>query len=205
MKVQELMSHDPVCCRATDHLGEVAWKMYEGDCGVLPVLGENGEAVGMITDRDIAIAVTTQNKSPSEISVAEVMTGRLHACGPDDEVESALETMAAERVRRLPVLDADRKVVGVLSLNDFALRVGRPNPHLALTRQFLVTLRRISEHPDRVGAPTAAEILGDLGRYVRTEEAASAAALLERNGASAPGGPKKRKARKPASRKRPRP
>lgn len=196
MKVREIMSGNPICCRPTDGLADVAWKMYQGDCGVLPVLGENGEGIGMITDRDIAIAATTKNKPPSEILVAEVTTGKIHACGPEDDLESALETMAAERVRRLPVLDAERKVVGVLSMNDVLLRLGRATPHLALTRQALITLRRICEHADQGEAPIASEVLGDLGRYKRTEEAASQAALR------ATAGPKRKKKTAPHGRRK---
>lgn len=177
MKVHEIMSRDPICCRPTDRLADVAWKMYEGDCGVLPVLGETGEAVGMITDRDVAIATMTKNKPPSEILVAEVVNGRVHACGPDDKLETALETMATERVRRLPVLEAGRRVIGVLSMNDVILRLGHATPHLALTRHALTAFHRICEHQG--GAPTASEVLGNLGRYKRTEDAVSEAALLE--------------------------
>jgi len=204
MKVREIMSHDPICCRSTDRLADVAWKMYEGDCGVLPVLGEKGEAAGMITDRDVAIATMTRNKPPSEIFVAEVMTGNVHACGPDDNLESALETMAAGRVRRLPVLDAERRVVGVLSMNDVILRLGRATTHLALTRHVLTALHRISEHSDQGGAPITSEVLGSLGRYKRTEEAASEAALLESVGERKKNEEgKKRKTRKRKEKKKP--
>jgi len=200
MKVREIMSSNPICCRSTDRLADVAWKMYQGDCGVLPVLGEKGEGVGMITDRDVAIAAATKNKPPSEILVAEVMTGRVHACGPDDNLETALETMAAERVRRLPVLDAERRVVGVLSMNDVILRLGRATMHLALTRHALTALHQICEHSDQGGAPLASEVLGSLGRYKRTEEAVREAALLEIAGEQ-----KKSEKRKPARKKSPRP
>lgn len=198
MKVSEIMTGKPICCRSTDRLADVAWKMYEGDCGVLPVLGESGQGVGMITDRDIAIATTTKNRPPSEISVAEVTSGKIFSCGPDDELDSALETMAAERVRRLPVLDAERRVVGVLSMNDVILRLGRATPHLALTRQVLIALRRICEHSDQGGAPITSEVLGDLGRYKRTEEAASEAAHLAGAGGRKKGQRKKGKKQGPA-------
>lgn len=173
--------------------------MYEGDCGVLPVLGDRGEGIGMITDRDVAIAATTKNKPPSEIAVAEVVSGRVHACGPDDDLEDALETMAAHRIRRLPVLDAERRVVGVLSMNDVVLRLGRATTHLALTRQALTVLRRICEHSDQGGT---SEVLGNLGRYVRTEDAVTAAALHEREGA--PEKVETAKKKRPARKKPPR-
>ena len=202
MEVREIMSRKPICCKATDHLADVAWKMYEGDCGVLPVLGEKGEVVGMITDRDVAIATMTRNKPPSEIFVAEVMSGNVHACGPGDKLESALETMAAERVRRLPVLDAERRVVGVLSMNDVILRLGRATTHLALTRQVLTALHRICEHSDQGGAPITSEVLGSLGRYKRTEEAVSEVVRLEDVGERKK--KEKRKKKKPARKKLPR-
>lgn len=203
------MSRNPICCRVTDRLADVTWRMYEGDCGVLPVLGEKGEGVGMITDRDVAIATMTRNKPPSEIFVAEVMSGRVHACGPDDRLESALETMAAERVRRLPVLDAERRVVGVLSMNDVILRLGRATTHLALTRLALTAFHRICEHQG--GPPTASEVLGNLGRYKRTEDAVSEAALVEevaerrRNEEKETGKKKRKKKREPARKKSHRP
>jgi CBS domain-containing protein len=199
MKVREIMSSNPICCRPTDRLADVAWKMYEGDCGVLPVLGEKGEAVGMITDRDVAIATMTRNKPPSELFVAEVMSGKVHACGSDDNLESALETMAAGRVRRLPVLDAERSVVGVLSMNDVILRLGRATTHLALTRHVLTALHRICEHSDQGGAPMASGVLGTLGRYKQTEEAVSEAALVESVRER-----KKNEKKKPAEKKLPR-
>ncbi len=203
MRVHEIMSRDPICCRPTDRLADVAWKMHEGDCGVLPVLGEKGEAVGMITDRDVAIATTTRNKPPSEIFVAEVMSGKVHACGPDDKLERALETMATERVRRLPVLEAGRRVIGVLSMNDVILRLGHATTRLALTRHALTALHRICEHQGE--APTASEVLGNLGRYKRTEDAVSEAALLENAERTRNEEMTKRKAKgKPARRKSPR-
>jgi CBS domain-containing protein len=195
MRVWEIMSDKPVCCRTTDHLADVAWKMYEGDCGVLPVLGAAGEAVGMITDRDIAIATMTRNKPPSEIFVSQVMTGKVHACGPEDKLESALETMAAERVRRLPVLDAERRVVGVLSTNDLILRLGRATTHLALTRHVLTALHRICEHSHQEGGPTASEALENLGRYRQTEEAVGKAALLKKGAEQKKKTPKRSAAR----------
>ena len=110
MRVREIMSDKPVCCRTTDHLADVAWKMYEGDCGALPVLGEQGEAVGMITDRDVAIASMTRNKPPSEIFVAETMSGKVHACGPEDELESCARDDGSRA--RAPTSRAGRRAEG---------------------------------------------------------------------------------------------
>ena len=118
MKVRDIMTAEPVCCAVSDDLALVTSAMYEKDCGVLPVLGPDGTAVGMITDRDVAIAAATRNRTPSLISVAEVITGTLHFCGPDDELADALETMSLHQVHRLPVLQPDGRIAGLLSLND---------------------------------------------------------------------------------------
>ncbi len=145
MRVREVMSEKPICCRATDSLAHAAWRMWEGDCGALPVVDTEGRAVGMITDRDIAIGVMTKNKAPSEISVAEVITGVLHACAPQDELDLALKTMAAEQVRRLPVLDPERRVVGILSISNLILRAGSGIKARPLKDQILAVLQQICE------------------------------------------------------------
>ena len=140
----------------------------------------------------MAVAQKLAAKAPAAIAltkraIREALVGNL---------ESALETMATERVRRLPVLDAERKVVGVISMNDVILRLGRATTHLALTRQVLTALHRICEHSDQAGAPTTAEVLEDLGRYRRTEDAVSEAALHEKAGEQQKAeAPKKRKKR----------
>lgn len=118
MKVRDIMTIEPICCGVTDDLALVTASMYEKDCGVVVVLGPDRMAVGMITDRDIAIATATRNRPPSMIVASEVITGNLHFCGPDDDLENALEVMERAQVRRLPALDAEGRVVGVISVID---------------------------------------------------------------------------------------
>jgi predicted transcriptional regulator len=76
----------------------------------------------MITDRDIAIAVSTKGRLATEITVGEVMSGNVYACALDEEISSALKTMRLEKVRRLPVIGKDGKLAGILSINDVVLR-----------------------------------------------------------------------------------
>jgi CBS domain-containing protein len=118
MKVKEVMMGTPYTCGKEANLGEAAELMWKGNCGFLPITGADGRVCGVITDRDICVALATRHKLAGEVVVGEVSTGRLHACSPEDEIHVALLIMRDARVRRLPVIDADGKAVGVLSIDD---------------------------------------------------------------------------------------
>ncbi len=144
MKVRDIMTAEAICCGVADDLALVTAAMYEKDCGVVVVLGPDRMAVGMITDRDIAIATATRNRPPSMIVASEVITGNVHFCGPDDDLGSALEVMATAQVRRLPALDAEGRVVGVLSVND-VVRYARNSSAAALRGRVVEALARICQ------------------------------------------------------------
>jgi len=118
MKVKEVMTGAPYACRRDTNLGEATRLMWMGNCGFLPVLDKDGRVCGVITDRDICIALGTRNKLAGDVSVGEVATGKVYSCSPDEEIHVALLTMSHGRVRRLPVIDADGRPVGVLSMDD---------------------------------------------------------------------------------------
>ena len=124
MKVKEVMTPDPTTCSPTDHLGTAVWRMWQGDCGFLPVTVE-GTVVGVVTDRDAAISLMLRGRRPDDVLVGEVMQGHLGvvACSPDDPVSVALDRMRDHQFHRLPVLSED-KLVGVVSLNDLVLAAG---------------------------------------------------------------------------------
>ena len=122
MKVKEVMTAGPKACMPETSLADAAALMWENDCGALPVVNVEDKVVGMVTDRDICFGATTKNRAPSEVSVAEVITGQLFACGPEDDIREALKTMQRERVRRLPVITDEGKLRGILSMNDVVLR-----------------------------------------------------------------------------------
>jgi CBS domain-containing protein len=124
MKVRDLQTSDVHSCFPDTNLAAAAQIMWECDCGVVPVVDENRNLVGMITDRDIAIAATTRSAAPADIPVRHVMsTGELYSCRPEDDVRTALTTMGEHRVRRLPVTDRQNHLVGIISLNDLVRRV----------------------------------------------------------------------------------
>jgi CBS domain-containing protein len=119
MKVREIMTSEPVTCSPADLVTVAAARMWEGDCGLLPVV-EEGRVVGVVTDRDICMGTALQGKDPRQVRVGDVCSKDVSSCGADDEVAMALAVMAENQVRRLPVLQ-DGKLAGVLSLNDAIL------------------------------------------------------------------------------------
>lgn len=121
MKVKEVMMGTPYTCPRETNLGAATEMMWKGGCGFLPVTGSDGKVCGVVTDRDICIALGTRNKLAGDIRVSEVTSNRLFACSPEDEIHVALLTMRDGKVRRLPVIDSEGKAVGVLSMDDVLL------------------------------------------------------------------------------------
>jgi CBS domain-containing protein len=101
--------------------------MWDGDCGILPVVAA-GKLVGVVTDRDMYIALATQNKQPSQLTAGAVATRTVSTCEPEDHVSTALATMKTARVRRLPVVGFGGSVLGVLSMNDVVRAAGPRRP-----------------------------------------------------------------------------
>lgn len=120
MKVKELMSTEPVTCSPGDSLDVAAKRMWDRDCGILPVV-DDGRVRGLITDRDIAMTLTIKGARPSAVTVAEVIDGHsIYSCSPEADVAEALKVMHDRQVRRLPVME-DGRLRGLLSMNDVAL------------------------------------------------------------------------------------
>lgn len=121
MKVQDVMTSNVKACRSEVNLAAAAGIMWDNNCGTLPVVDEAGKVVGMITDRDIAIAVATKGRLAAEIAVGEVVSGKVTACALDEDIKSALKKMGQERVRRIPVINREGIIQGILSLDDAAI------------------------------------------------------------------------------------
>src|SRR5438128_2505221 len=119
MKVSEAMTRDVRVANPDETIRQAAKTMATLDAGVLPV-GENDHLIGMITDRDIAIRGIAQGKGP-KAKVRDVMTEDVKYCFDDQEVEEVTRNMADIQVRRLPVLNRDKRLVGILSLGDIAI------------------------------------------------------------------------------------
>jgi CBS domain-containing protein len=119
MKVRECMSHDVRVANPAQTIAEAARMMSECDSGILPV-GENDRLVGMITDRDIAIRAVAKKLGP-DTPVRDVMSkDKVLYCYEEDDIEDAAGNMADQQVRRLPVLNRDKRLVGIISLGDIS-------------------------------------------------------------------------------------
>jgi CBS domain-containing protein len=118
MRVSEAMTRDVRVANPGQSIREVARTMAEIDAGVLPV-GENDRLVGMITDRDIAIRAVAQGKGP-DTPVREVMSKDVKYCFEDEDLEHVAKNMGDIQVRRLPVVNRDKQLVGIVSLGDVA-------------------------------------------------------------------------------------
>lgn len=147
MKVQELMSSDTWTCRPDTTLAAAATAMWDRDCGILPIVGDDGRVEGVLTDRDICMAAAFRGRSLDEIRVAEVgkTDGEVWTCAPQDSVDAALSLMGLHRVRRLPVVEPDGQLAGMLSLSDVA-RVAQEGAD-GLDHKLVETLARIDTAP----------------------------------------------------------
>jgi len=122
MKVSDAMTRDVHIATPDQSIRDAAAEMATLDAGILPV-GEGDRLVGMITDRDIAVRAVAQGKYP-DTPVREVMTQDVKYCFEDEDVQAVAQNMAEIQVRRLPVLNRDKRLVGILSLADMALMEG---------------------------------------------------------------------------------
>jgi CBS domain-containing protein len=118
MKVGDIMTRDVKYCHPGDNLATVAMIMWENDCGAVPVAADDGRVVGMITDRDVCMAVGTRGRAASDITVGEVISLRVYSCRADTDLELAVAIMKRKQVRRLPVTDDWGILSGILSIND---------------------------------------------------------------------------------------
>ena len=124
MKVKDLMTPEPRTCTPSTNLAEAAALMLDADCGILPVVDDKGKLVGVVTDRDMYIALATRNTLASQLTVGDVARSQVFTCGPDDDVHTALTTMKQHHVRRLPVEGFGGTVAGIVSMNDILLAAG---------------------------------------------------------------------------------
>jgi CBS domain-containing protein len=148
MRVLEMMMGTPYFCHPESNLGEATELMWKGNCGFLPVAKEDGKIIGVITDRDICIALGTRGRPPGEIPVVDAMTQKVYSCAPEDDVYLALAAMREGRVRRLPVISKEGILVGVVSMDDVLLHADAGNARSSgiSSEEVVKTFRAINTH-----------------------------------------------------------
>jgi CBS domain-containing protein len=153
MKVKDLMTSNPQTCSRATNLAETAVLMLDADCGILPVVDGDRKLVGVVTDRDMYIALATRNKLASQLTVGDVAPSNVFTCEPDDDVQSALATMKQHHIRRLPVEGFGGTVAGIISMNDILLAAGKKGVGNA---EIIDTFQAICAHHHPIAHVTAA-------------------------------------------------
>jgi len=128
MKCKEIMTKDPVCCLPDDGVQQAAKLMRDEDVGVIPIVEDEDTRtlLGIVTDRDLALRVVAEGRDIATTRLKDVMTTGAIACRADDDSRKALDTMEENQVRRIPVVDSNNKVIGIISQADVATRLAEP-------------------------------------------------------------------------------
>jgi CBS domain-containing protein len=121
MRVKEMMTVGPACGTPETPLGTIATMMVEHHCGAIPIL-DNGRIAGIVTDRDITCRTLPREINPLTGTAKDVMTRRVITIGEDDRAETAARTMEHAHIRRLPVIDSEGRLVGIVSATDLAMK-----------------------------------------------------------------------------------
>jgi CBS domain-containing protein len=119
MKILDIMTRDPELIDPNSSVRDAARRMRDEDFGALPV-GENDRLTGMVTDRDITVRAVAEGRDPATTTVRDVMSEKVFYCFEDDDVEDAARCMADNQVRRLPILNRDKRLTGIIALADIA-------------------------------------------------------------------------------------
>jgi CBS domain-containing protein len=122
MKVKDVMHKGATCVEPGTPIREIAKRMRDADVGAIPVKAD-GQLVGIVTDRDITCRALGDSGDVTKMTAKDVMTRDVVCCSPDDDVRIAIEAMEAKQIRRLPVTDSHRIMVGMLSLGDISHKV----------------------------------------------------------------------------------
>jgi CBS domain-containing protein len=147
MKVQDIMTREVKRCGPDINLAAAVELMWDNDCGVLPVVDTDQKVIGMITDRDICIALGTRNLRASNITVGEIISGEVYACSPQEDIHEALSAIRQQKVRRLPVIDSDGVLQGILCFNDIVLHADKSDAKKGISYEEVVsTLKAICDH-----------------------------------------------------------
>ena len=134
MKVKDLMATEVKRCTAYNTLNTAAQMMWDNDIGCVPVVDQDGRAIGMLTDRDVCMAAYIQGVPLTGSLVTRAMSKEVFSCTPDRDIADAEKLMREKQIRRLPVIDAQGRVIGIISLNDIA-REGEREAEMKKTRE----------------------------------------------------------------------
>ncbi len=151
MKVEALMMQGVASCRAEDGGNQAARMMWERDCGSIPVVDEDRHVVAMVTDRDLCMASTMEGKALRDIPVQRAMSKELWSCRRDDELSGAEHVMREHQVRRLPVVDSEGRLEGILTLSDLVREASKQSK--SKSKKVDVSYGEVAETLSDISAP----------------------------------------------------
>ncbi len=128
VKVHEIMTENPVCCLADDSVERIAQWMQTEDIGSIPVVDnyQSRRLIGIVSDRDLALRVLGEKREAKDTVVGDVMTTSLVTVSPSDDIETAMDVMSRNQVRRVPVVEHNGQLMGIISQADLATRLSEP-------------------------------------------------------------------------------
>jgi CBS domain-containing protein len=135
-KSNEVMTKNPFCCLPDDMVIKAALLMKSKEIGAIPVIEseETNKLVGIVTDRDLALEVVAEGRDPQTTKVGDVMSGKVVTCRADEDVRKALDGMSKHQLRRIPVVDKNNRLVGIIAQADVATRVNDAGKTAALVK-----------------------------------------------------------------------
>ena len=153
MRARDIMTRDPSCLRRDDTARSAAQVMRDNDCGVVPIVDDGRRVIGVVTDRDLAIRAIAAGKGP-DTRLADVMTTSVHCCSQDDDLRDVERKMAELQVRRICIVDAGGRCMGIISQADIA-RAARDNA--VSEQEVALVVEQISEPSHRQRPRTETE------------------------------------------------
>lgn len=124
-RCRDIMTSEIITCTPTTTLVGAAAIMRDEDFGSLPVVEEDGTLIGIITDRDIVVRGLAEHRVPTETTVADVMSRDIETCRENDEIEAAMDRMRRAQIRRIPIVNDNNQIVGIIAQADLAVRTER--------------------------------------------------------------------------------
>ncbi len=142
MKVSKIMTKTVGFCQAEDDLSKAVEIMWQNDCGVVPIVDKESKVVGIISDRDAAIAAFLKKSVLAKISISDHISEKVVTCSEKDNVKKVLKKMKKHQINRLPVVDKKEKLAGIISITDILLAAGKDK---SLKKKILKTLEAIGK------------------------------------------------------------
>lgn len=143
-KCNEVMTKSPLCCLPGDMVAKAAQLMQRENIGSIPVIEneQTGKLVGIVTDRDLALKIVAEERDPKSTKVEAVMTRKVETCRADDDLQKALDAMSKHQLRRIPVVDNNNKILGIIAQADVATRVDQADKTATVVKHISQATRK---------------------------------------------------------------